>query len=95
MTTQQILKALRNEGLSAKSSWPKLDTPAAEWPNVQVLGGRVLNVCTNSILGFGCIDNPQYDTIRQQLCSKVETALTALDVRFYQSLPDQYVLSWS
>lgn len=95
MTTTQILKALRNSDLTAKAGFPKSNTPANEWTNVTVLGGRVLNVNTFSVLGFGCIDNPKYVEVRTSLCKKVEKALTALGVRFSQSLPDQYIISQS
>lgn len=93
MTSTQILKSLRKNGLTAMSGYPKLDTPASEWTNVTLLSGRVLNVNTFSILGFGCIDNPKYDVTRKELCRKVEGVLTALGVRFHQSLPDQYIIS--
>lgn len=93
MTTNQILKALREGGLTAKGAWPKADTPANEWPNALLLGGRVLNVCTHSVLGGGCINNPAYESTRDGLCQKVEAALTSAGVSFRKSLPDQYVLS--
>lgn len=93
MMTKQILKSLRNNGLTAKAGHDKGNTPAAECANVNVLSSRVLNVNTFSILGFGCIDHQRYETVKSELCSKVEVALNAIGVSFTKSLSDQYIIN--
>lgn len=93
MTTKLVLKALKAASLTARASWPKCSAPASEYPNVVVLNGRVINIMTCSILGFGCFDNPVYQSTMNSLCDKVESALRAAGIKFTRSLPDQYLLA--
>lgn len=93
MKTTKILDAFRNAGLSVDTKFPKDGTEAKDTTNVILLNGRVLNVCTYSVVGFGQYGTPSYETARKELCKRVVAVLTRLGVHFSQSLPDQYILS--
>jgi hypothetical protein len=94
-TTRQILKALRDSGLTARSG---CNRPTERY-QVEVLDAKVVNVCACSELGLGCWNDPRWAEVVDSLAERVSAVLTSLGVEHRRVTPagarptDQFLIN--
>ena len=92
-TLQQIVRAIRKNGLTARVGFERPTTAPSEYSNVAIVKGHVLILQVASILGFGSQDHPDYTATKAELATVVEETLAQLGIKYTTSSYGNYILT--
>src|SRR5687768_14799139 len=94
VSTRAVAKALRAEGHSVVTGKPKHDDMSNFWVISRDGVAVVLNVQVFSILGYGCINHPDYSKTKTELVGKAKELLRKSGIEFTDgTASDQLFLS--
>lgn len=92
-TLQQIVRAIRKNGLTARVGFERPTTLPTEYSNVAIVKGHVLILQVASVLGFGSQDHPDYAATKAAFATTVEQTLVELGIKYIMSSYGNYILT--